>query len=998
MTTTMSNIENRHIRVFVSSTFRDMQEEREYLREKVYPELRVEFARRYVDLTFIDLTWGVTEEQSKSGQTMEICLRQIEMSRPFFIGILGSLYGTVPQMNFLVDNKKLIEQWPWIRQAINDQLSNTEIEIRHGALCSKEGTHALFYFCKKEKPTREDLWSKERQNRLKEAVIADKRYLPSYYNTPEEFGKLVKEDLRKLFNQFFPYRELSEMEQEDALQKYYLGTLTRTYIRNEKYFQQINDFVDKSPEKGMVITGAPGIGKSALIANWIKENKNRYNIIYHFVSAGNLQGLHTKIAERLSWKIKKEYGFAEEETGDQSDSVMIFSEYVRKASKIDKKLVIVVDGINQISDLDNAKQLVWLLYSHKNVYYILSSLNGDRTMDRIDREHFSNLEIEPLGKTENAGKPLDEPSDGKKEKDQRERLADKYLWYYGQTLTNEQRVKIRGDKKCKNPLVLRSLLDELRTRGTHETLSDLIDQYLEPSTIRDFFQKIIEHYEIAYGLESVRTVMALIAYSRDGMREEELREISGVRGTDWIRLFGAIYNHLIYRNGLWAFNNSYILEAVRSRYGSPSPFHRTIAKYMENTPNIQVTKKREERKLRAYEELPYQYWQLKDYEKLYNFIIQLDVFDYIYERHVFDLAEYWRNLLEIGRDKYSLSDYLKREIESDIHKLYYYNKIGNFASQYLASYDKALVYYYEAIIILEKINGKDHLDTATTYHNIGLVYYCMGNYHQALEHHNKHLTNVKKELGWNHTNPDTSYNNIGNVYDCIGDYRKALENYNNALAIVKKVKGNDHPDTAATYNDIGSVYDSMGGYPKALEYYKKVLSIREIMFGTDHPDIAATYNNIGVVYDNMGNHPMALEYHTKALAIREKVLGSDHLDTAATYNNIGGVCKSMGNYLKAFENYNKALGINEKVLGTSHPDTAISYNNIGDVYYSIRDYPKALEYYNKALAIREKVFGTDHPATSVSYSNISQVYHKTGDYLKAMIYFLTALAILNKVP
>ena len=85
----MSNIENRHILVFVSSTFRDMQEEREYLREKVYPELRVEFARRYVDLTFIDLTWGVTEEQSKSGQTMEICLRQIEKSRPFFIGILG---------------------------------------------------------------------------------------------------------------------------------------------------------------------------------------------------------------------------------------------------------------------------------------------------------------------------------------------------------------------------------------------------------------------------------------------------------------------------------------------------------------------------------------------------------------------------------------------------------------------------------------------------------------------------------------------------------------------------------------------------------------------------------------------------------------------------------------------------------------------------------------------------------------------------------------------
>src|SRR5947207_5351306 len=84
------------IRVFLSSTFRDMHAERDHLNRLVFPELRDRCARHGVEFVAIDLRWGVTEEESQSGQALRICLEEIEHCRPFFVCLLGDRYGWVP--------------------------------------------------------------------------------------------------------------------------------------------------------------------------------------------------------------------------------------------------------------------------------------------------------------------------------------------------------------------------------------------------------------------------------------------------------------------------------------------------------------------------------------------------------------------------------------------------------------------------------------------------------------------------------------------------------------------------------------------------------------------------------------------------------------------------------------------------------------------------------------------------------------------------------------
>ena len=87
---------SRRIRVFLSSTFQDMQAERDYLVKNTFPAIMQIARRRNVDFSVVDLRWGVTEEEAHEGKVIEICLNQIEDTRPFFIGLIGDRYGWCP--------------------------------------------------------------------------------------------------------------------------------------------------------------------------------------------------------------------------------------------------------------------------------------------------------------------------------------------------------------------------------------------------------------------------------------------------------------------------------------------------------------------------------------------------------------------------------------------------------------------------------------------------------------------------------------------------------------------------------------------------------------------------------------------------------------------------------------------------------------------------------------------------------------------------------------
>ena len=87
----------RTVRIFISSTFRDMHVERDHLVRVVFPELKERCRQRHVQLIDVDLRWGVTEEQAEGGGALDICLDEIDTCRPYFVGLIGHRYGSIPE-------------------------------------------------------------------------------------------------------------------------------------------------------------------------------------------------------------------------------------------------------------------------------------------------------------------------------------------------------------------------------------------------------------------------------------------------------------------------------------------------------------------------------------------------------------------------------------------------------------------------------------------------------------------------------------------------------------------------------------------------------------------------------------------------------------------------------------------------------------------------------------------------------------------------------------
>ena len=85
----------------------------------------------------------------------------------------------------------------------------------------------------------------------------------------------------------------------------------------------------------------------------------------------------------------------------------------------------------------------------------------------------------------------------------------------------------------------------------------------------------------------------------------------------------------------------------------------------------------------------------------------------------------------------------------------------------LADYDQALEYYGKALDIVEKVLGKEHPDTATTYNNIAGVYDNKGDkdsLNLALEYHRKALGTFEKVFGKKHLMTKLTFNNMSEAY------------------------------------------------------------------------------------------------------------------------------------------------------------------------------------------------------------------------------------------
>lgn len=865
----MNLIDNRQIRVFISSTFQDMQGERDYLMKRTFPKLRQIASQRDVMLTELDLRWGITEEEAKSGKVVDICLREIENSVPFFIGIIGNRYGWVPDASDLGGD--VTKRFPAVTKYLDKHLSVTEMEMQFGVLERKEDMHAFFYI--KEPEAESDNLIMLR--RLKEAVKAS-RYPSSTYTSLGDLAGQVEKAFIALLDQLFPEVSLSDHQKEKLVQRSFIRRLCSTYVKVGHNFEVLDRFAEDPSLSYLVVTGDSGMGKSAFLANWAKENEygERFSVIPYFSSNGGNQ-LHKHIIKYLAAEITERYSLDQVQASDAELLDKVFELFSVK----EEKLVIVIDAINQIADVEQAKRLNWLPIPPKNVKFLFSTLKEDTTMEVFRNRHYPIFTLHPLTNR------------------QRQTMVSKYLKSYSKKLQPYQIKRIVTDEQCENTLVLRSFLDELVNFGRYEKLDEKIEMYLGAHTIEDFYLVILKNYEDDFGEDFVKRILGLIAVSRDGISEESLIRITGVKPFDWSSFYCSFSTHLNNQSGRLVFTHSYITSTVWNRYvKDDSAFESACRSAIADCLFDQNGNY-------AMQEVPYQLDKLKDWHRLHDYITSYDYLVYCMDYDEVEIATYWRHVFEGCPDKYSLEDYVRCRPEKVEDVVQMYVKLLRLCRVLCLTPPKE----FFVKMLCELIVKHPEMATSKVYQALSESSPSPDNlrYAQISLELSKKENDVLSEI--------ESLRQIGGAYywmavrdkkeDCV---QKACDVWEEARVLSVGLYGEIHPLVMHAYKDIGIFTPDL---QKGLELTLKAVDLGIMIYGPDHPLVGRPYHYVGCVYNEMKRWEEALPYLRKACSVWLPAYGLNHEIMNSSYAKQGQALMNMGRLDEALECFDTCLRI-----------------------------------------------------------------------------------------
>lgn len=182
------------------------------------------------------------------------------------------------------------------------------------------------------------------------------------------------------------------------------------------------------------------------------------------------------------------------------------------------------------------------------------------------------------------------------------------------------------------------------------------------------------------------------------------------------------------------------------------------------------------------------------------------------------------------------------------------NNVGYYINNYTDNLDSAILYYKEALGILNSI--KKYEPIITCYSNIGNALQNKGNLLDAMEYYNKAI-----DLSNKISNKEyllAPLNNLAQIYVYVGDTAKALLNLKKCLSL--SISGNDKNMMAHLLHNIGLI--SAPRDPAGIQSTLKALHLREEI--GDKKGITQTLLSLAGYYSRLKDFNKTLAYLNKA--------------------------------------------------------------------------------------------------------------------------------------
>jgi len=639
------------IRVFISSTFRDMHAERDAINRLVFPELRRRCLLRGAEFIGVDMRWGITEDEIQREGTLAICLHEIERSRPFFVCLLAERFGSVypPEevTTALVEAARavpalhpIVDQWyrlddtvisPVYRlhRTLGPMMANEEAaalvrfweaqgltgagdsltarEILRGVF--EDGyppTRALFYlrraglthqagfpaalvpvFVEQDTDRRQKLATMKHRIRRQRPRHVVRPYAATYAGlrldptlmppdlpandqaalsqivTPGQWSSLSEQARDALTRQgtvalsgmdtlaeqmiddlwqaiepelVRPAQPLDSHERERAYHERFVTRHTAFFRSRDAEIEHVLKYVgDTRDREVFVVTGDPGAGKSAFMAECVRVCREQHPealIIPHFIGAAPESASLPATLRSLCETLRRKMGLEEDVAEDPEKLRFQLRAFLEQAGA-NRPIVLFLDALNQLDPAGRSHELDWLpMMAPHATRVIVSALKGDcheQLARHVPPDHI--VTIPALSAPE------------------RRTLITDFLARRRKTLTLNQLdalLDVSERRDAELPLYTLVSLEELCLFGDHEALIQRIR--LLPPTLPELFDQVLARLEQDHTRATVEAVCSWLAVTRSGLLESEVLGLLGTEGgfprMRWTRLYRAIEPYL----------------------------------------------------------------------------------------------------------------------------------------------------------------------------------------------------------------------------------------------------------------------------------------------------------------------------------------------------------------------------------------------------------------------------------------------------------------------
>lgn len=392
--------------IFVSSTFSDMQSERDIIRQRVLPRLQRVASRYGESVRIIDLRWGVNTtampEKQATEKIMDVCFEQIDKCNGRMLCLLGNRYGWIPEYDFNEINERY-------GLNLSSRVSATELEIQYGILQRSHPQKAMVLIRDEIRSLPEELESQysddnSRLNLLKQQLLQSsscicKNYSLEYHDESfdglDDFEDLVFSILCEYISSELIENDLDHYEKIKKHFDAYIDEEAQNYFVPSSLNEDISRFINSRYAIGILKADA-GMGKSAYASHFCSKEKNNRKIFYFFCGRNAESETPLQLLNYLIYQVSKSIGIC---VGKLSSNIQenahIFTYLIEQFAE---DVVFVVDGVNHLVCSYDERFSWFPERIPDNVKFLLSTLTEDKSYEYLNQ--FSHIQVITIPKLE----------------------------------------------------------------------------------------------------------------------------------------------------------------------------------------------------------------------------------------------------------------------------------------------------------------------------------------------------------------------------------------------------------------------------------------------------------------------------------------------------------------------------------------------------------------------------------------------------------------------